>query len=86
MWERMHSSAMMRALGLKPGAHLPTMGLARRDVEGVTVYVKPVPPREIWDHGKSSAHRVIAICPACERHLSAGRLVQHWEHCPKREK
>ena len=26
---------------------------------------------------KSSRHRVIAICPGCQRHLSAGRLHQH---------
>lgn len=31
---------------------------------------------------KSSHHRVMAICPGCNRHMSAGRLVsQHLKHC-----
>lgn len=77
----MHSGEMMEALGLKAGHHLPAEGMPERLIQGVRVYVLAAKPTA----HKSSAHRVMAVCPACERHMSAGRLAsQHWKHCPKR--
>jgi hypothetical protein len=79
----MWSGEMMKALGLKPGGHLPSEGLPEREIQGIRVYVKPATPTKITTNvfgthiWKSSKHRVIAICPGCERHLSAGRLHQH---------
>lgn len=84
----------MEALGLRAGGHLPAEGMPERLIQGVRVYVLPavghMPPMVAAMTGgycprKSSAHRVMAVCPACERHMSAGRLAsQHWKHCPKR--
>ena len=115
----MWSGEMMKALGLKPGGHLPDEGMPERSIQGIRVYVKPAKPylsqrnyrlmvaeltsehnsdqeidhskphpptaleialKSLWNKyriGKTSGHRVIAICPGCDRHLSAGRLHQH---------
>ena len=70
----MHSDEMLDALGVK-GGHLPVDGINPRQVQGVTVYVLAAPPS---NGRKSSKHRVMAVCPTCGRHMSAGRLVsQH---------
>jgi hypothetical protein len=78
------SSEMLRMLGLRPGGHLPAEGMPPRLVDGIKVWVNASPPAR-YHHGwsakpskvKSSAHRVMAECPACGAHLSAGRLHQH---------
>jgi hypothetical protein len=72
----MHSHEMMEALGLKPGAHLPKEGMPERLIQGIRVYVKPS-GEKTSARSNSSKHRVIAICPGCNRHISAGRLHQH---------
>lgn len=70
----MHSGEMMQELGLKSGGHLPAEGMPERTINGVTIYVLPAEPST---GRKSSKHRVMAICPVCNRHMSAGRLNQH---------
>lgn len=68
------SGEMLELLGLRSGGHLPDAGMPERIIDGVRVYV-----REKSDNGgkKSSKHRVMAICPGCDRHISVGRLGQH---------
>lgn len=72
----MHSGELMEALGLKPGGHLPSLGMLPRKVQGVTVYVRPEDP---WRRKTRAGmqHRVMVICPDCGRHISAGRFAQH---------
>lgn len=67
-----HSSAVLPMLGLKPGRHLPPEGMPPREIQGITVWVKPQEANR-----KSSLHRVYAKCPACGKEMSVGRLPQH---------
>lgn len=60
--------------GLK-GDHLPTDGLPRQVVNGVTVWVEPAKADPA--HRKSSKHRAMCACPTCGKALSIGRLGQH---------
>jgi hypothetical protein len=81
----MWSGEMMKTLGLKAGGHLPKEGMPERVIQGIRVYVKPAPESVVVVKHfgkrvgilKRSNHRVMAICPGCKRHLSAGRLHQH---------
>ena len=75
----MWSPEMMETLGLKPGGHLPKEGMPEREIQGIRVYVKPANEPIIGKYytHRNTKHRVIAICPGCNRHLSAGRLHQH---------
>lgn len=70
------SPEVMKALGLKPGGHLPEEGMSERVIQGVRVYVKPAENRREQGYRKSSRHRVMAICE-CGVHVSVGRLHQH---------
>jgi hypothetical protein len=79
-----HSIHVMRMLGLRPGGHLPAEGMPVRVIQGIKVWVTPYVARtyvEPWSgmarRVKSSKHRVMAECPHCGKHLSAGRLHQH---------
>ena len=80
---RYHSQMMLEALGLRPGGHLPPEGMPARIVNGVKVWVEPEPMTRTFNRAagikvrKSSKHRVMAECPSCKRHMSAGRLHQH---------
>ena len=77
-WSIRHSGMMMRALGLKSGGHLPAAGMPERLIENIRVYVLPAPGADPTCRHKSSKHRVMAVCPVCDRHMSAGRLfAQH---------
>lgn len=67
------SSELKTMLGLDPKAKLPADGMPAQEIQGYTVYIRPL-------DAKSSArrvHRVRAICPRCKKDLSAGRLHQH---------
>lgn len=83
----MHSGELMQELGLRAGGHLPAEGMPAREINGVTVYVLPANgPDTTSRRNKSSKHRVMAICPDCQRHMSAGRLTsQHYKHCKGRK-
>lgn len=80
---RAHADGMKQLLGLGYKAKLPREGMAPRVIQGVKVWVEPAKPQrtvERWGKlymMKSSAHRVMAECPHCGQHLSAGRLHQH---------
>jgi hypothetical protein len=77
----MHSDEIMKTLELKAGGHLPKEGMPIRKIQDIQVYVRPSydykKNNPLIKVRKSSTHRVIAICPSCGRHLSAGRLHQH---------
>lgn len=80
----MQSGELMEALGLKAGGHLPDQGMPPVQIEGVTVYV--LPKSASTGGRKSSKHRVMAVCPVCNRHMSAGRLAsQHYRKMHKGE-
>jgi len=66
----LHSHKMMPLLGLKPGGHLPVEGMGTRDINGVMVYV-------LAKFRSGRHHRIIAICPACKKHVPFGRMGQH---------
>jgi hypothetical protein len=70
-----HSSTMLTLLGVT--GKLPPEGMAARDVQGVRVWVRPLPDAAPGQR-KRSAHRVRCACPGCGLKLSAGRLFQHW--------
>jgi hypothetical protein len=57
-------------LGVK---RLPPEGMSERLIDGVRVYVKPLPDRPV---GRRQSLRVTAICE-CGQHLAVGRLHQH---------
>ena len=79
-----HSHDLLKMLGY---AKPPVTGAAPVLIQGVQVYVKPLgplpPDRKMTGHGywqRRQGHRVMAICPDCSQHMSAGRLHQH--RCP----
>ena len=65
---------MYALLGVKAGA-LPAEGMPERVIQGVRVYVKPLPPKQSTRRNFAGL-RVIAICE-CGRHVPVGRLHQH---------
>ena len=76
---------MYRLLGT---SKLPAEGMPIRLIDGVRVYVKPLPegkPRE------RQSLRVTAICDDCGQHIAVGRMHQHRctllgsKACAKRE-
>lgn len=67
-------------LGIANG-HLPVDGLLQRDIQGIKVYVRPLAGDAPTNHaGRRFSLRVMAVCPACQRHVAASRLAQH--RCP----
>lgn len=54
---------------------LPPEGMPERVIDGVRVYVKPL-PIGIPPRGRRFALRVMAICE-CGKHLAVGRMHQH---------
>ena len=72
-----HTSVVMRALGLKPGGHLPDEGMPPRFIGVVWVWVTPAQTQLPGFERKSSTHRVMGECPSCGRHMSVGRMHQH---------
>lgn len=68
------SPRVLELLGIE--GKIPVEGLPPRKIQGIMVYVNPL-AGEKPKHGKRHTHRVMAICPVCDKHLSAGRLHQH---------
>lgn len=69
-----HAHTMAQLLGVT--GNYPAVGLPPREVQGIRVWVNPLPPRGPGER-KRSTHRVRCLCPGCGRELSAGRLFQH---------
>lgn len=76
-----HSDDVKAMLGLPK--KLPKEGVPPRIVQGIKVWVEPAAAAVYvmrWGQRKllkRSTHRVMAECPLCGAHLSAGRLHQH---------
>lgn len=62
---------MYQLLGVKS---LPAEGIPERLIQGVRVYVKPLPPKT--SHRRRFQLRVMTICE-CGQHLPVGRMHQH---------
>jgi hypothetical protein len=72
---------MLRLLGLPAKAKLPEAGMAPRYIQGIKVWINPIPegppcPRRL-NPGTVRPHRIMAQCPLCAKAVSAGRLFQH---------
>lgn len=74
---RAHSDTVRMLLGLREKEKLPREGMPPRLIQGIEVWVTPLPEREKGARWKRSTHRVLAKCPTCGRVLSVGRLHQH---------
>lgn len=70
-----HATAwdLLDMLGVK---RLPAEGMPERLIQGVRVYVKPLPPGPAKGRSRFSL-RVTAICDDCGRHMAVGRMHQH---------
>lgn len=64
---------MYQFLGVKS---LPVEGMPEREIQGVRVYVKPLPFAPPGGHRNFQGLRVMAIC-TCGQHVPVGRLHQH---------
>lgn len=80
---RAFAADVLKMLGIN-GKKLPPEAREPVIIQGVKVWVTPYVERigvDRWSGKakriKSSAHRVMAECPNCGKHLSAGRLHQH---------
>ncbi len=69
-----HSHHVKAMIGIK--GELPAAGAPAQLIQGWQVYVRPL-VGSAPAHGKRHTHRVIAVCPDCQRHISAGRTRQH---------
>lgn len=67
------SGQVKALLGLNEKAKLPVEGMEGRFVQGIFVHV--ISLAQAREFGVF--HRVIAVCPQCDRSMSAGRLRQH---------
>lgn len=67
-----HSSTVNELLGLGPKGKIPVSGMPEREIQGITVWVRPLPPGT-----KQFRLRVMCICPACQKVMPVGRLHQH---------
>ena len=68
--------AMREYLGVR---ELPIDGMPPREIQGVTVYVKPQGPKPSPINGrgrKRMAHRIMIVC-TCGVHVPSGRMRQH---------
>lgn len=63
---------MYRLLGVRA---LPVEGMPERIIEGVRVYVKPL-PEKVSRSRNFQGLRVMTICD-CGQHLAVGRMIQH---------
>ena len=70
----MHNAEMKKVLGIS--GKLPKEGVPVQIVQRWAVYVSPL-VGEAPARGKRHEHRIIAVCPNCKQHLSAGRTQQH---------
>jgi hypothetical protein len=70
-WKYADAHDMYALLGTRK---LPAEGMPERLIQGIRVYVKPLPdgkPRQ------RQSLRVTAICDDCGRHIAVGRMHQH---------
>jgi len=73
-----HTSYVMEMFGLPAGSRKwPDEGLPPRTVQGILVWVEPKERAKRTFGARSKFHRALALCPACGKVLSAGRLFQH---------
>lgn len=71
-WRYANAYEMYEFLGVKS---LPAEGMTEREIQGVRVYVKSLPPKTtLWRNWNGL--RVMAICE-CGQHVPVGRLNQH---------
>ena len=75
------SHTVRAMLGLAPLQKIPAQGMPARYVQGILVWVDPLPERPIGRRRRRATHRVRALCPDCGQTLSAGRMHQH--KCPE---
>jgi len=68
-----HNHEVLGLLGVK---RLPVDGMSPREIQGITVWVEPLRVEKPI-RGKRHDRRIRAICPACGREFSVGRLHQH---------
>ena len=64
----------LKMMGVETG-RAPTWGMTPRAVQGIIIWVEPLKERITLPRRKP--HRVRAICPACHKEMSFGRLAQH---------
>jgi hypothetical protein len=67
------SNHVKEMFGLRPEQKWPADGMHARQIDGITVWVMPL----AFARANGAFHRVRAICPDCNRGMSAGRLHQH---------
>ena len=70
------SNELCQMLGLAPKQKLPVEGMAPRLIQGILVWVNPLPEatKSGW---RRFSLRVRARCPQCEKEFAASRLIQH---------
>lgn len=73
-------------LGLREKEKLPREGMPPRELQGIRVWVTPLPGRPKGSRWKRSTHRVLAECPDCRQVVSVGRLAQHECHKKPRKR
>jgi len=74
------SNELCQMLGLAPKAKLPPEGMPERLIQGIPVWVDPLPEVKLNRYGRPQrrfALRVRARCPQCEKEFAASRLIQH---------
>lgn len=84
-WARpARADEVMELLGLGPKAKLPPEGMEERLIQGIPVWVNPLPepkgPNPWSVSGRAHrrfALRVRARCPQCAKETAASRLAQH---------
>jgi hypothetical protein len=75
-----HSYEVYALLGLAPKAKLPPEGMPERLIQGIPVWVDPLPEVKLNRYGRPQrrfALRVRARCPQCGKETALSRLIQH---------
>ena len=74
------SNELCQMLGLAPKQKLPVEGMEPRLIQGILVWVNPLPEVKLDWRGRPQRRftlRVRARCPQCEKEFAASRLIQH---------
>lgn len=72
-----NATDMYNYLGITQST-IPVEGMPERLIDGVRVYVRPLPMKMSWARGRNwNGLRVMAICDDCSRHMPVGRMHQH---------
>ena len=75
-----HSYEVYALLGLAPGQKLPPEGMPERLIQGIPVWVLPLPEVKVKRYVRQQrrfALRVRARCPQCGKETALSRLIQH---------